>query len=1124
MRERIRKQRFWGCALILVSSFAFSQKLAAGTWTALAHTAPGSVGLMLLLPDGTVMAQNSGTSVSWYRLTPDIHGSYVNGTWTTLKSMHDNRLYGSSDVLKDGRVFVAGGEYGRGKKTAEVYDPLVNAWTIAPPSGQSFSDSVSKVIANGNVMVCPVGPSPSGHVIFFDITANAWIAGPKLFRGSYQDEASWVKLPDSSILTIDPFGTHSERYIPSSNTWIDDGIVPVAMYDPYGSELGAAFLLPDGRAFYLGATGHTAYYTPTGTTSPGTWTAGPDIPDSQATPDAAAAMMVNGKILCAVSPLPTSADHFPSPTSFYEFDYTANAFTNVGAPSGATQDNPSYYTTMLDLPDGTVLMSHFSSQLHTYTPDGSPLAAGKPTISAITQNVNSTFHLTGTGLNGICEGAAYGDDNQMDSNYPLVRLMDGAGNIHYARTFNWSSTGVMTGGAVVSTDFVLPSGLAAGTYSLVVAANGNASDPVSFNVQPITVTVPASVTEGSAPVTGTVTLPFVSASDVPVNLSSGLPGRVSVPASVTIPAGTTSTNFTITVIDDTLLNHSQAAMISAAATVYQGGVAFLVVNDNESAVLGITPSSAYNPTGYVGGPFSPTNMVYTLTNSGNFSLNWTAAKAVSWLTISPTSGTLAAGASTAFTVTVNSGANSLPVTNVTDTIIFNNTTSGDGNASRSVSLTVTGAPSLAVSPNGFSSSGPVGGPFSPVAASLTVSNVGASQLGWTANPSASWVTVSPANGTLTAGTSTSVNVSINSSANSLAPGAYTNTLTFANTNNGAGNTTRSVILSVSPPPPALAALPTFSKGTNNTVSWSIVSGATSYESQFAATAAFTTPIATHASTANFSTFSNLANGVTYYYRARSFTGSVTSAWSTVVFSTQDSAAPLLTVTPTFTDAYTTHGDIVLLGTASDSVSGLNSVTVNGSAVTTSDGFAHWSFDLPLSVGSNQMLIVAIDNAAPGGNKNTILQTVVRQPDQFGTGLPDDWKAANGLDPNSIAGDNAPLADPNQNGLPNLLEYAFNTDPVGNSSPNPFQFSVQTNSDDGLLYLTCSYPRRTGALDLTYTVEWTEDFSAWTNSPAQIEQLSAVPNSDNLTETVTLRLHPAIAPGTNRFIRPRVTFQ
>ena len=99
---------------------------AVGSWQPLARTAPGSISLMLLLSDGTVMAANSGTSSTWYQLTPDRNGSYVNGTWSVMASMHDTRLYYSSDVLTDGRVFVAGGEYGTGKRNAEVYDPLTN--------------------------------------------------------------------------------------------------------------------------------------------------------------------------------------------------------------------------------------------------------------------------------------------------------------------------------------------------------------------------------------------------------------------------------------------------------------------------------------------------------------------------------------------------------------------------------------------------------------------------------------------------------------------------------------------------------------------------------------------------------------------------------------------------------------------------------------------------------------------------------------------------------------------------------------------------------------------------------------------------------------------------------------
>jgi len=365
------------CTAIVALSATVS---AAGTWTALAHTAPSGVALMLLLPDGTVMAHNSSGN-AWYRLTPDSQGHYINGTWSTLTAMHDTRLYFSSDVLLDGRVFIAGGEYGIGGKTGEVYDPLANFWTMTPVSGQNFIDSDSKLLPNGKVLVAPVSPSQSGFTELYDPTANTWAQGPKLFRGSNQDEASWVQLADNSIVTIDPFGTNSERYIPSSNSWINDATVPVNLYNNLG-ELGAGFLLPNGQAFFLGGTGLTALYTPTGTTSPGSWAAGTTIPNGYGTTDAAAAMMPNGKILCTVG----SATTYDAPAFFYEYDPVAATFTSVSAPTGASDNIPPYETNMLVLPDGNILYSKFSNQLYVYTPGGTPLAAGKPTITAITQS------------------------------------------------------------------------------------------------------------------------------------------------------------------------------------------------------------------------------------------------------------------------------------------------------------------------------------------------------------------------------------------------------------------------------------------------------------------------------------------------------------------------------------------------------------------------------------------------------------------------------------------------------------------------------------------------------------------------------------------------------------------
>jgi hypothetical protein len=496
---------------------SFSPPASAGTWLVMTNYAPTNASTMLLLSDGTVMAADYPdltTSKGWYRLTPDSSGSYLNGTWSTLASMHDKRGAFSSVVLTNGRVLVFGGEYGTGATNSEVYDPLSNTWTLVPvpagvittnlslilvgqglPGNAGFLDSCSVILPNGNVLAAPEFPATNGNTAIFNPTANTWSVGPALFRGANQAEASWVKLPDDSILTVDPVGNATERFIPSLNQWINDGNVPVALYG-MGYEIGPAFLLPDGRAFFLGGqpftaglASPTAFYTPSGNTNAGSWQAGPVLPGSQVSGDAPGAMLVNGKILCATSPSNNTGSETP-PTSLYEFDPVANTFTQVTAPANSIIPYLApVQILMLDLPDGTVLMSDGTPQLELYRPDGAPLPAGKPVINSISRNGDGSYHLTGLRLNGISQGATYGDDAQMDSNYPLVRMTNvTSGAVYYARTYNWSSTSVMTSNRIVTTEFTLPAGLPAANYNLVAVANGNASAPVAFStLDPVTI-------------------------------------------------------------------------------------------------------------------------------------------------------------------------------------------------------------------------------------------------------------------------------------------------------------------------------------------------------------------------------------------------------------------------------------------------------------------------------------------------------------------------------------------------------------------------------------------------------------------------------------------------------------
>ncbi|MHB9036167.1 MAG: lectin like domain-containing protein [Armatimonadota bacterium] len=229
----------------------------------------------------------------------------------------------------------------------------------------------------------------------------------------------------------------------------------------------------------------------------------------------------------------------------------------------------------------------------------------------------------------------------------------------------------------------------------------------------------------------------------------------------------------------------------------------------KSGSLSVTPSTGFTSTGAEGGPFSPSSLTYTLSNTGDTSISWTASKTASWLTLGTTSGTLAAGASATLSVIINSGANNLAAANYTDTVTFANDTNGNGNTSRSVALIVNAStPSpgtLSVTPSGgLSSSGLVGGPFSPSSQSYTLTNSGGSSISWTASKAQGWVTLSPTGGILAAGATATVTASVNTTANGLVAGTYSDTVTFTNTTNGNGSTTRSIALTVNAvtPPPA----------------------------------------------------------------------------------------------------------------------------------------------------------------------------------------------------------------------------------------------------------------------------------------------------------------------------------
>jgi hypothetical protein len=470
----------------------------------------------ILLTDGSVLVQDAGFP-DWWKLTPDKNGSYVNGTWTQVASLPTtySPLYHSSAVLPDGRLIIEGGEYLlNADQTAliptwtpqgAIYDPIANTWTqIAPPPfftgfgshPQTIGDAQSVVLANGTYMqanCCTVE-----QALLNSKTLTWTQTGSNKF--DVNDEEGWTLLPNKKVLTVDayvpvgipyiPDGTNSEIYDPKTGTWSSAGSTKVQLWDSaaacggenFGTfEVGPAVLRPDGTVFYTGAdtcpdpstasgfaSGHTAIYN----SFTGKWTAGPDIPGGNNIADGPAALEPNGKVLMFASP-----GFGAPPSAFFEWD-GRNIKSVPGTPN--TPGDGSFFGNMLVLPTGQILFTDFSDDIEIYTPTKGHPEGTEPIVlfTPIFLDRGHSYQISGFRFNGVSQGAAYGDDIQGATNYPLVRITNlVTGHVQYSRTHDHSSMAVASND-LVSTHFDIPSNQEVGISKLEVVVNGIASNPV----------------------------------------------------------------------------------------------------------------------------------------------------------------------------------------------------------------------------------------------------------------------------------------------------------------------------------------------------------------------------------------------------------------------------------------------------------------------------------------------------------------------------------------------------------------------------------------------------------------------------------------------------------------------
>jgi hypothetical protein len=470
--------------LLAVGMFllSISALLPAQTLQRLAHQSPDGCGLAFQLTDGTVMCQGNADS-DWYKLTPDNTGSYINGTWSKLANLPAGYVPDAfaSAVLADGRLVITGGEYNNGAfaltNLGAIYNPATNTWTnLPPPPGWSYiGDSPSVVLPNGNYLV---GDKLLKSLAMLNPKTLTWTVMAGTGKSDFNAEEGWTLLANGTVLTADvKHAPNSEIFTLSTKKWTTAGSTIVDLHSPspfgcinYGpggslcyyppGEIGPAILRPDGTVFATGSysssttgAGHTAIYD----TATGTWTAGPDFPNGDNAGDSFAVLLPSGNVLVE------------GELGSYEWD---------GVNFNPTLSTPG---SLMILPTGQVLVGG----AEVYNPTGTYEAGWAPTITTIASSVTrgSTYKISGTQFNGLSQAAAFGDEFQTATNYPLVRITNtSTGHVFYAKTHDHSTMAVATGSAVVSTNFDVPATMETGASSLEVVANGIPSAPVSITV------------------------------------------------------------------------------------------------------------------------------------------------------------------------------------------------------------------------------------------------------------------------------------------------------------------------------------------------------------------------------------------------------------------------------------------------------------------------------------------------------------------------------------------------------------------------------------------------------------------------------------------------------------------
>ncbi len=372
-------------------------------------------------------------------------------------------------------------------------------------------------------------------------------------------------------------------------------------------------------------------------------------------------------------PISTSAMHMtasnasdPSTPVRYFFDF-------VGSPTGGSGGSDSSWQTSTPYVDYNLQPNHQygyqvrardsatkpnetnpSTTIYKYTLSSSPKAEPFSDITETSIRAVWSPNSNRIGTEYLCENVT----NRTDSGWITITHWDSkgltCGESYFYRVKSRNGDGVES----VPTDL--------GIQSTEACLDPPVINPVGN----------ASVVEGTA-YTGPT--PTLSDGTLPVSWSLVTP-----PSGMTIDSGTG----VVTWPKPTANGSPHTITIKATNTAGSDVEDWQLTVNPMIGVLSVKPSDGLITSGAKGGPFIPLNKAYTLENTGGGSIDWVVSNTASWVSLSPSSGSLASGAAATISVSINSNADGLNPGGYDDQVSFANTTNGNGDTTRLVRLTV----------------------------------------------------------------------------------------------------------------------------------------------------------------------------------------------------------------------------------------------------------------------------------------------------------------------------------------------------------------------------------------------------------------------------------------------------